>query len=472
MGGIRMRTFLNTTLLVLAATFALCFLAFYNGFPIVYPDSGTYIDSGFTGNLPADRPIFYGLFLRHVSLAESPWLVILMQAGILGWLLLLTLKRFVAPARLPYYYLPTILFLVGMTGVSYYADMLIPDIFTPILFLSAFQLMYWDQQKWANRITLVLVAMLALITHLSNFPTILAALGACLVIYWFRRKKGESPFKRRSVIILVSLIGLMYLFVPFYNWTQNGQYRYAPGGSIFMTNRLLDLGIVRDFLDEDCPNQNWKLCLHKDDSYSDFLWDFDRSPLYKTGGWEANFEEYQRMNNAILRRPNYLLRFARAGIEDGLRQFFVFTADPSTVIAEETAPNPQIRLRFKSSLRSWLGSKQAHQKLDLNRLNGRQEVVVLISFTFLLLIAIDRRRFVKLPADLRWLATALLLFSLSSCFVCASLSVVDSRYQGRIVWLFPFLVLLILFHYSEQNDWPGKVAAKLRKSASPEETLQ
>ncbi|MEZ4979591.1 MAG: hypothetical protein R2772_09875 [Chitinophagales bacterium] len=58
----------------------LLFPAFYNGYPLVYSDTGTYIQSGMEMLIPNDRPIFYGLFIRIFSLGFSLWLVIYIQA--------------------------------------------------------------------------------------------------------------------------------------------------------------------------------------------------------------------------------------------------------------------------------------------------------------------------------------------------------------------------------------------------------
>lgn len=55
--------------------------AFYNGFPVVYSDTSTYLASGFEWETPFDRPITYGIFLRIFSLnGTSLWLVIFFQA--------------------------------------------------------------------------------------------------------------------------------------------------------------------------------------------------------------------------------------------------------------------------------------------------------------------------------------------------------------------------------------------------------
>ena len=86
--------FSSPYVVVTLATIISCLAAFYNQFPLVYPDTGTYINSGFMGEVPQDRPIFYGLFLRHISLHHSLWFVILAQAYFCSILIYKTLDIF------------------------------------------------------------------------------------------------------------------------------------------------------------------------------------------------------------------------------------------------------------------------------------------------------------------------------------------------------------------------------------------
>ena len=86
-------------LLILLGGIILCFMGFYNTFPYVYSDCGTYIGSGFSLKVPYDRPIFYGLFVRHVSLLTSLWLVILVQGLILSLILFYYFKYLLSPKQ-------------------------------------------------------------------------------------------------------------------------------------------------------------------------------------------------------------------------------------------------------------------------------------------------------------------------------------------------------------------------------------
>jgi hypothetical protein len=78
---------LKQLLIILLGAVGLCYLAWYNRFPLTYSDTGTYIIHGFETKIPVDRPIYYCLFIRHISMAASLWFVILTQGIFLSYLL-------------------------------------------------------------------------------------------------------------------------------------------------------------------------------------------------------------------------------------------------------------------------------------------------------------------------------------------------------------------------------------------------
>src|SRR5690554_3684288 len=79
---------------VLLGTVILSIVGLYNGYPLVFSDTGTYIYSGFDLFIPNDRPIAYGLLLRLFSLKLSAWFVILFQNLLTAFVVYLTLKSF------------------------------------------------------------------------------------------------------------------------------------------------------------------------------------------------------------------------------------------------------------------------------------------------------------------------------------------------------------------------------------------
>jgi hypothetical protein len=108
------------------------------------------------------------------------------------------------------------------------------------------------------------------------------------------------------------------------------------------------------------------------------------------------------------------------------------------------------------------GLSRSRGNLDFTALNGRQEMVVFVSWGLLLLVAMAGPRFQRLPADLRWFLIWLLSFSVVNCFICASLAMVDPRYQGRMVWLFPFAALMVIFVYLERYEIPERAKRWLK----------
>src|SRR6056297_1608751 len=68
-------------------TVILSIVGLFNGYPLVYSDTGTYIYSGFNYFIPNDRPVSYGLFIKFFSLSYSAWFVILIQNLITAFVL-------------------------------------------------------------------------------------------------------------------------------------------------------------------------------------------------------------------------------------------------------------------------------------------------------------------------------------------------------------------------------------------------
>jgi hypothetical protein len=127
-------------LIIFSIIGALLFMfdAFYNGFPIVYSDTSTYIISGFGLETPFDRPITYGILLRIFSLnGVSLWYVIFFQALLLSALIFILLKHVLHSSKYLLVGLAITFCLALLTGVSWTVSQLMSDIFTATALLSA-----------------------------------------------------------------------------------------------------------------------------------------------------------------------------------------------------------------------------------------------------------------------------------------------------------------------------------------------
>ncbi len=69
-----------TVVAVALAATSLVWPALWNGYPLVYSDTGTYLSQAIERYLGWDRPIFYSLFLLPLHLTLTTWPVIAVQA--------------------------------------------------------------------------------------------------------------------------------------------------------------------------------------------------------------------------------------------------------------------------------------------------------------------------------------------------------------------------------------------------------
>src|ERR1700758_5039108 len=128
-----MKSYFKELGLILVGAFILCIPVFFNGYPILCYDSGTYIKSGFTGIVPIDRPLAYGLFIRHSSMAFSLWFTIYTQCIILSGLLYILLKNtIIKKEKFNFIYIVILIILTFLTNIGWCVGQIMADIFAPI----------------------------------------------------------------------------------------------------------------------------------------------------------------------------------------------------------------------------------------------------------------------------------------------------------------------------------------------------
>lgn len=121
--------------LALAAAAAfLLWPAIYNGFPVVFPDTGAYLSVAWGHFWTMDRSGFYGFFLRPLSflppLAQL-WIAIGLQAAAIAAVLFLVCRKILRRAS-PLKALMVVALLSILTPLPWHAAQLLPDAFTGI----------------------------------------------------------------------------------------------------------------------------------------------------------------------------------------------------------------------------------------------------------------------------------------------------------------------------------------------------
>lgn len=434
---------------IFVAALISCFVAFVNKYPLVYPDTGTYIYSGFDNIAFDDRPGFYGLFLRHVSLAASLWFVIFAQAWLICWLLYLTLGLFFEGAKRNLVFLVSVTGLTLFTGFSYSVSILIPDIFSSVSLLCFVNLLLNTELGRVRKIALSVLFVFAVCTQYSSIA-ILFLVFAAFAIYFLvnKMRKRDVTLNRRRFILPFCLYVCCLLLIPLSNYKNSGQFKFSGSSHVFIMYHFIETGVLQNYLKENCENSSFRLCQYKDQLGWDFIWAKD-SPLQKTGGWKANEKIFNWMIRDILTTPKYLVLLSHKTVEYTLKQFFTF---------EAVIPPPQltsgafqqIKWRYRDTLHEFYSSLQNCSVFKWNLVNFAQPILILFSLIFLYAAVFSDIKAISINSELRWMVLIVFIYMIFSCLVCANLSTVDPRFQGRIIWLLPFLVFVIVLKNTKQ----------------------
>lgn len=198
-------------LLILVAGFVLCYMGFYNNYPLMHSDTGTAIKSGFLGQVPPDRPILYGLFIRHISMAESLYFVIITQGILLSLVVFYYFKYFLSGKNLTIPFLTYIFIITFLTGASVNVSQLIPDIFTSITILSFGLLFMIHELKTRDIAILSLVSILGIGVHNSHLLIVFSLLFTFTLLFSIKniRRKWTFLTWRR-----LSFLWALFVFIP------------------------------------------------------------------------------------------------------------------------------------------------------------------------------------------------------------------------------------------------------------------
>jgi hypothetical protein len=125
-----MRFSLKEAGIILLGTLVLCLPVFYNGYPILTYDSGTYIRSGLSGIVPVDRPLGYGLFIKYTSLSSSLSFTVSSQCLLLSVVLYFFLKNVIREKeKFNLYFLGILTSLTFLTNIGWCAGQIMADVF-------------------------------------------------------------------------------------------------------------------------------------------------------------------------------------------------------------------------------------------------------------------------------------------------------------------------------------------------------
>ncbi len=447
----------NHFLYLIGATFLISALAFYNRYPLVFSDSGTYIRSAFTLEPPSDRPIGYGLIIRAVTWQSTLWTVVLFQSFMLAWLLWETLKK-VLPAKtsLPRVHLILVLCLVLFSSMPWYAAQIMPDIFTPMIALVMYLLFRAPELGWWKRGFLWVCLFFFLITHYANTAMAVLLLASLGAVKLAGRSHSDWPRFWPNLGGMAAVLASGILFTAWYNGQHGLRYTFSPTSNVFLAARLCENRMLGDFLDGHCADKGYSICAYKDALPvlpTDFIWK-ENSVVSRMGGLVEADSLLAPVVHDFFREPAFVGRFIRNSLTASVVQLFQVNAvSGMSPYMEDSAPYYEMAKRLPGEFSSYVTDMQNNGAWwDTIFFNRVVQLALVLSLCFL---AWTRRAW-RAHTELRLLVPFLLGWVVLNAMVTASLANVFDRLQSRVAWLVVLAACMALV----QTEWGRRVPEK------------
>lgn len=431
--------------------------ALWNGYPLVFYDTGGYVEAALRRCLIPGRSLFYGLFLQLLSFNWiSFWGVIVIQAGSILWIIHLVWRCHRLPAGSSTL-LPVTAFLAFSTGLPWYAAQLMPDVFVPLMVLALWLLAAHVQalRLW-EIIVLSLIVLLATFTHMSCLALALGLVGVLLI----QRALAATWLIKLRILLPTSLVLAVLLLMPPLHTLLTGSAGYTPGGSAFLFGSLVQNGLVKHWLHANCPVPGMQMCEWKDalpETADEFLWAKD-SPYKMIGGWKdpvlqqelgqlvwATVQAYPVMAIDKAFRAT-LQQLVDVATGDGLQDPHWDTRGIISTFLPRIAPAFNAARQQQEEITPWLLA-------GWNRLHIPVALACLALLLPILYWGVRTRR-----DSITGITLFVLVALLGNAFICGALSNPHDRYQSRLIWLAPLVVLLALTEYRCPKSPPATLS--------------
>jgi len=409
--------------------------AFWNGYPLLQSDTGGYLARWYEGYLVPSRSTVFGLYL-HVGEDSYFWLNLAIQALATMWILQLTLRVFglARPRRL----FGVFVALSLTTALPWLASMLLTDIFAGLSVLSLFILvLHGDNVSTIEKAALFLFTAFAAATHSATMAVLL---GLCCV-GWIARPflRGRIPLRHLAQGMLTIAAGAVMLVSA--NFALSGQVAWTPGGYAIAFARMLQDGIVTQYLREHCGEQQLKLCPYRDnlpETADDFLW--SRETVFnKLGRFRGMNDEMGYI--AVHALAEYPLWQAEEALLATGEQMLKVATGENTDHATLMHTYGMLREYLPGQLKLVDVARQQASFLTFGPVNLVHVPIALIStaLVFAMLIAAAFRRRID---DVTLLTATVCLSLLGNAAICGIISGPHDRYGSRMVWIAVFTVMI------------------------------
>lgn len=411
--------------------------ALLNGYPLVFYDTGDYIAMSEVFTPLIYRTFPYSLFLRATHMNLSLWGPVIAQALLTAWTLWEFITAFGAPrGKVPATIIAALLLCLA-TPLPWVAGQLMPDALAAPMVL-ALCILIFERTRLSplRRGLLILPVIAGAMAHLSQLALALGLIGFAAMIRLTAHWLHLSIAPRLGLAAAAVLTAL--IAIPSMNYALTGRLFYSEAGSVFLTARLAQDGLLQAQLARACPEAGYALCGFQTQirpKANDFLW-LRESPLVALGGWYGFREEAGRIvKDSLIADPAGHLK---AAVDNSGAQFFHF-ASGEGLFNQWEQTRDTVERYFPNELAAYDQSLQRREKLDFTQINRPQRPFALAAVAFCLGAGIWygwRRDWPR--AGLHGFIIAMLA---GNAMICGILSNPTDRYQARVVWLAAALAL-------------------------------
>ncbi len=417
--------------------------AFWNGYPLLQWDTGGYLARWYEGYLVPSRSTVFGIYL-HAGETSGFWLDLGIQTLATLWILQLTLRvlGLARPVRL----MAISLALIATTALPWLASMLLTDIFAGLSVLALFILIVCGERV-STLEKAVLFAFIAF-SAATHSATLGVLLGLCCVGWMLRPWLGRRiPIAGLAQGSLTIVTGAAMLLAA--NFALSGSLAWTPGGIGVAFGRMLQDGIVAQYLRDHCAKENLKLCPYRDElppTADDFLW--GHSMFNTLGRFQGLDDEMGYIvKRSLAEYPGWQAKAALTATVDQLMH--VATGEGSSGWLPHTYGI--IERYIPAQVAPMRAAQQQKWHLDFTAIN-RIHVPVALASMLLVVMLFGRGLWQRRLDDLTLLAGTVTLALLGNAVVCGVISGPHDRYGARMVWIATFVVLIAAARALARDD--------------------
>lgn len=463
-------------------TVAFFFPIFISNALVLYtPDSGAYLLNSIELFVPADRPIFYSLYI-HLShiLWNNPVFNTLLQwtafhgqtksafnGSLFAQVILPTSILILAELYLFIRnFFPTpnsaikslqLLCIFALTPVSWIAIQLMPDVFGPIMGLATCNFLFAKNNR--HKIIHASIILIAASTHNSHI-LILSLFAITLLLL---QKRYFQPITKQSVISLFTLSFAPWAMIICTNTYAGNGFTTSKSNHVFIMGKWCENGMLNRFInnekntqistDTGVQHQFENLCSVQS-SLPVHAWDFvwnnqPQSPFQISGGWHHSKKLYNTIFVHCLTHPQYWPYLLASAIEETGKQIILTgIGDGITPLDSNAAVGTTLKANYPKDYQAlFTKNKQQTWGINFGAWNQWYFIMALILNVTFVYILFNKSLFSKLKLEQKIAALCIFCFVVYNAFVTANFANVLARLNARFLWLWHAVIVLIILQF-------------------------